>query len=361
MSSGSKQDFRTSIGMVTPKVPLMDTGDAKPTTISQIAREARVSPTTVSRVLNHPALVTDSTRARVQSAIQQLNYKPSRAARALRTRRFGSVAVALGDTSNPFFARLTKGAQAIGDAHDITLILYDLDHSRSRLCQFLDHLPRWGVDGALIFTAFDISQHAPVLEAAGALSNDFPIVLGQDIDGFASVDSNDTEAAEQAVEHLIAMGVKRPIFLGVDPASSFAERRRVGFEQATLRAGVENAPTIPAGTTFEAGYRSALAVANTLSFDGIVAVNDQTAIGAIRALYECGILVPDDVKVIGFDGLGSNQFAIPSLSTMSIDAVELGRNATALLLGLIADDAGQHQPETARYVLTARESTRRTT
>lgn len=328
-------------------------------TIADVARAAGVSVATVSRVMNHPDVVLRPTRERVEQAIAHTGYHPNRAAKALRTHHFSAVAVAVGDAANPFFARLVKAVQAVGDEHDCTVMLYDLDHRASRLSDFLRILPRWGVDGAIIATGDDLECDPGFLELAIELNDTTPIVLGQDAGGLPAIKSDHRSAATHAVEHLAEVGVSSPVYVGASDSSVIATQRHHGFMDGVH--GLRLRETEPVGCAMDYGpaYQAVLQRAATDDFDGIVAANDQVAVGVLRALHDKGLQVPHDVAVIGFDGLHYDPYIVPSLSTMALDISELGRAQAEYLFGLLDPDGPPGPPDLVQHRLVVRESSGR--
>lgn len=329
------------------------------TTIADVARAAGVSVATVSRVMNHPDVVLPETRERVEEAIASTGYHPNRAAKALRTHHFSAVAVAVGDAANPFFARLVKAVQAVGDEHECTVMLYDLDHRASRLSDFIEILPRWGVDGAIIATGDDLELDPDFLEMAARLNATTPIVLGQDKGGLPAVVSDHRSAATRAVQHLAEVGVTRPVFVGTSNSSVIATERHDGFMDGVHDLGLQVTHPVECAMGYAPAYEAVLERAATDEFDGVVAANDQVAIGVLRALHDQGLHVPQDVAVIGFDGLHYAPYVVPSLSTMALDISELGRAQAEYLFGLLSPDGPPAQPPSVQHTLVVRESSRR--
>ncbi len=328
------------------------------TTIADIARESGVSTATVSRVMNRPDIVAAGTRNLVEATIERLDYRPKRVARALRTQRFSSVALAVGDSSNPFFARLGKVLQAVGDEHESTVMVYDLDHRPHRLLEFVRRLPGWGVDGAVILTGDDLAAIDGFAELVETVWEAVPIITGQQVSGLPAVVSDHREAGFRAALHLADVGVRRPMFMGMGDDSAVSRLRWEGFAGGVQQAGLGHPQRVESAFSYQSGYESCLRVAQG-DFDGILAANDQVALGVIRALFEAGRHVPDDVAVIGFDGLGFSPFVRPSLSTMQNDHEQLGRAIGQLLFEQIADRDRSVETVVVEHQLVIRESTSR--
>jgi LacI family transcriptional regulator len=307
---------------------------ASPVTIKEVARRAGVSPMTVSRVINGGDRVSPAARARVEQAIAELGYIPSRLARGLSAQRTGTLAVIVPDVANPFFTLIVRGAEDVARRAGYRVILCDtradLDAEREVIEEMIAHR----VEGIVIAPVSDRSRdHLRLLAKFGV-----PFVLvdrtipGIDAD---AVLGDSTGGARQLVEHLLALGHRRiGLIIEPDDVSTARERRR-GYELALGAAGVPLDPALVADATVDPdggfdGMRRLLALEERPT--AVFTVNSLVALGAIEAVREAGLEVPDDVALVCFDDIEYASRLYPFLTVMEQPAETFGTMSTQLLL-----------------------------
>jgi DNA-binding LacI/PurR family transcriptional regulator len=288
-------------------------------------------------VVNGATLVAPATITSVQAAINDLGYRPNRAARALVTRRTGVVAVVVPEANervfnDPFFPQAYHGALQGFSNSDVQVVLA-IAQPGDPADRMLRYLDSGHVDGAIV-----VSHHGPELAMALAQMA-IPVVFVGDPEtpGLPYVDLDQVEASRQATELLIERGHRR-IATITGPLDMAAGRRRLqGYREALAAAGIEPGP-IEIGDFTQAAGRAAAArvVASGASFDSIFVANDLMATGALYTLNEAGLRVPDDVAVIGFDNAALAEQSSPGLTTMTNPADELCRVAAELLTKRLA-------------------------
>lgn len=332
--------------------------------ISDVAREAGVSPATVSRVINRPGIVAGETAGRVQAVIDRLGYQPNRVAASLRSGSHGAFSLLVADIADPFFARATKSVGMVGAETGNTVLLYDLHHDDEYLVSCLQEMPRRGVDGVLLYTADVFDDRS--IDAIEALSHEIPIVVvGQRLDshGITSVVSDQSAAAELAVQHLHEVGCESIAFLGAEPRSVVASERVRGFTAAAKRFGYasKDARAVPCerGTAATA-FAAATALFDRRPPDGLVVLNDQVALGAMRAIALHGLSIPGDVALVTFDVTEIGLFAAQPLTSISTAGDDRRDPGAELLCDKIA---GRAVPvmTTIGHSLNVRESSSRLT
>jgi len=299
-------------------------------TIRDVARHAGVSPATVSRVLNpssHP--VSARGRRRVLAAAQKLAYIPNLLARSLLTNQTAALGVLIPDVSNPYYAAILRGIEDAVGSIGRTVILCNTDRDPEKQRLYLRALLERRVDGLIIAGgSFGRSES----EITGG---DLPVVMiGRHPARFPSVRIDNVEAAALATRHLVALGHRRIVHLAGPAVSLTASDRLKGYRRALEAAAipVEPALIIEVGfTPLRAGAAVRAAFETGRRPTAILAANDQVAIGAIRALHELGLRVPDDVSVVGFDDTPLASYTIPSLTTVAVPTAELGRTAVAMM------------------------------
>jgi DNA-binding LacI/PurR family transcriptional regulator len=311
-----------------------------------VAFTAGVSQATVSRALSGSKLVSEETRARIQAIATQLNYKVDKHASALRRQHATTIALLLfedptSDDSliNPFFlsmiGHLTQSCARAG---------YDLLVSFQQQSQdwHADFLDNHKADGLILLGYGDYLAYQSRLEQlahSGTLfvrwGGIFPDQLG------ASVGCNNQEGGFNATGHLLGLGRRKLAFLGTaTPAFPEFFARHEGFLAAHAKVGLaaDTRLAIAASDSTETdGYRAAsLLLESKIPFDGIIAASDLIAIGAIRALADAGLRVPEDIAVVGFDDMPAARFGNPALSTVLQDT----KRAAELLVELIVRQIG---------------------
>lgn len=331
--------------------------------LRDVAARAGVSVKTVSNVVNDYPHVRPETRQRVQEALDALNYRPNLSARTLRRGRSGAIALALPELDIPYFAELARFVVKAAEKRNWTVLIEQTDGIRERELNVLQGDRQHLVDGLILspvaLTAQDLAAH----------SDEVPLVLlGERIFGGSAdhVAIDNVGALRSATEHLLGLGRQRVAAIGDQTGSAgtsgVASLRMRGYTAALEAAGLALDPSLVAAVESYRRADGAKAMRALLDRpdppDGVVCFNDLLALGALRALYEAGSRVPDDVAVIGVDDIEDGRFAVPSLSTISPDKAVLAASAVRLLGQRIAGDSAEPPQEVAiDHALIAREST----
>lgn len=328
-------------------------------TLKQVAAMSGVSARTVSNVVNGYHHVAPATRSRVQAAIDALGYRPNAAARSLRSGRTGLLALVVPALDQPYFAELARAVVQHATKAGYTVVLEQTDGDRERELELLsDQSRRSMFDGLIVnplkLTSDDIPED-PVR----------PIVLLGERAISASADHvhvDNVAAAREAVQHLLDIGRTSIAMIGTQTAPS-GQSARQRLEGAMHALGAANLPLHPdllcpaAEFTRESGYRAMQALLEgERGFDAVFCFNDTLAIGALRALRERGLRVPQDVAVVGFDDIEEGQFSSPPLTSIRPDKDAIARLAVERLLALVGQrEAGEEVQ--VPFSLTVREST----
>lgn len=308
-------------------------------TMQDVARRAGVSIKTVSNVVNAYPYVRESTRARVLAAIEELDYQVNVAARNLRTGRTGMIALALPELSLPYFAELADAIIAAAEAQGVTVLIELTGGRRERELEVLSGTRRHQTDG-LIFSPLGLEPGDEHL-----LEVDYPIViLGERLfsDAVDHVTMQNVEAARAATRHLLDLGRRRIALLGVHPGEDLgtAALRLAGYREAIESAGLEVDERLYGPSWLWHRSTGAEAMARLLDGgvvpDGVFAMNDALALGALHELQIRQIRVPEDVAVVGFDAIDEGSYANPSLSTVDPGREEIAATSVRLLLDRVA-------------------------
>ncbi|MGD0522438.1 MAG: LacI family DNA-binding transcriptional regulator [Terracidiphilus sp.] len=339
-----------------------------PVNLRMLAEHLELSQTTVSLVLNHsPSArsIPEETRNRVMEAAERLNYRPNYFARSLRQSRSMSVGVLAPDLSEGYFTRVMSGV-----VEELNLARYFYftachDWKRELIEQYPRMLVERAVDGFLLLNtpADHIAVPVPVvaISAHSAVENVTNIVLDHHL------------AVEQALTHLYSLGHRRIAFMHGPRAIPDSEFRWKSIQQVAREMGLKLDPALviridSSGWSMKTGYHpmapeigykpmQAL-LKKTRGFTAIFCFNDIAAIGAIRALKDAGLAVPEDVSVVGFDDIQSAAYSTPSLTTVRQPLLEMGRRGAQVLLERIANREKQYPAEIVMAPeLVVREST----
>ncbi|UBU13101.1 LacI family DNA-binding transcriptional regulator [Nonomuraea gerenzanensis] len=330
-------------------------------TLRDVAKLANVSIRTVSNVVNGYAPVSAELRARVQVALDQLDYRPNLIARNLKQGRTGMIAFVVPELDVPYFAELAREVIKAARAHGYVVMIDQTDGDGDRERELLGRDSRATMFDGLLLSPLSVS--AEELRARG---NRVPIVLlGEHIfnGSFPHVAIDNVAAARDATAHLLELGRRRVAAIGDQPYATgeTAQLRTAGYRQAHARAGlgVDDALIVP--TAHFHRRLGAEAMERLLALpeppDAVFCYNDLLALGAIRALTRAGRRVPDDVAVVGVDDIEEGQYSTPSLTTVAPDKAELARRAVDTLLESIRGEIGTPPEIVVPHRLIVREST----
>lgn len=302
----------------------------RPPTMTDVARLAGVSHQTVSRVLHDHPRVKDSTRLRVLAAIDQLGYRPNLAARALVTGRTRTLGVVTLDTT--FFGPVATlyGVERAARARGYVVSVASLRSiDRASVDEAVHRLVAQSVAGIVLIAP--LAWDAAALTALGI---DVPIVVVEgDPDAPLPVVTVDQRTgARLATQHLLGLG-HRTVFHVAGPGEWLEARARSsGWCSALEAAGAEIPPALPGDWTARSGYEAGRVLARMDEATAVFAGNDHMALGLLRALYEHGRRVPDEVSVVGFDDSAESAYFTPPLTTVRQDFDELGQQSLDLLV-----------------------------
>jgi LacI family transcriptional regulator len=336
-----------------------ETRAGKSPTLRDVAREAGVHVSTVSRVLNDQAeagRITHDTDERIREAARRLGYRRNTIARALRTGRTLVVGMVVPDVANLYQAGITRGAGDVLYAHGYSLLLASTDddpkHGESQVSAML------GVqaDGLLYGVAREDDQ---VL--AWLVEEEIPVVLfnrGVKDGGISAVLPDDHTGTRLAIEHLFSLGHRHIVHVGGPEDVSSTVNRLEAFEETLRGAGLIGSHGFAQRHTEEEGDRVTrdLLVENPET-TAVLAANDRLALGAIDAIRDSGRSCPEDVSVVGFNDMPYADRFSPPLTTVHISQTELGAMAAKLLLETIADPGRLAETHLATPELVVRGST----
>jgi DNA-binding LacI/PurR family transcriptional regulator len=326
--------------------------------IQEVARRASVSTATVSRTINNPSLVDPKTAKRVWKAIEELRYFPNTQARSLVSGRSRIIGLIVSDITNPFFPELIKGFEdvAIHNGYEVLISSTNYDSARMALC--VRRMLERKVEGVAIMTS-EMDKHL-VDQLA---HRNVPMVfldVGPPGEGISNVVVDYAMGVNEAVSHLLSLGHRRIGFICGPLGLKSAQIRRTAFLRSLSQHGIDDADRLleEADHTVDGGLEAMTRMLESKRAPtAVLASNDLTAIGMMRAVRRAGLAVPRDISIVGFDDIRLAEFTEPPLTTVRLSRQELAEHAFAALLSDLTDQPQPRREYTVETHLVIREST----
>lgn len=328
-----------------------------PVTLSELAKAAGVSVSTVSRALNdtnHP--VNEETRQHIQTLAQQLGYRPNMVARSLKTEQTYTVGIIVDNIVSPFSPTIIRGIQDHLKLHNYCSVIINADWDPEAEAEAIHQLISRSIDG-IIFVESWLRGANHMLDVANK-----PYVFVHRL--FSGVYGNSVLVDEHygaclAVEHLAKLGHRRIAFINGPRGWDASAHRLVGYQDALAQLNIAyDAGLVEEGTwEVQSGYPAArkfMAMPDRPT--AIFAANDLMALGAIYAIQEAGLRVPEDIALVGYDDREIASLSRPTITTVSLPCYEMGQTSAQLLLNCLDDQADMEQPIRVRGRLIIRES-----
>jgi LacI family transcriptional regulator len=319
-------------------------------TIRDVARAAEVSIATVSRALNGSARVSEATRQRVGAAADALDYWPNGAARSLSTRRTHTLGVLLPDLHGEFFSEVIRGLDHAAREQSFQTLISS-SHADTDTVLSAARSMQGRIDGLVI-----MSPDAGSAQGIDRIKQTFPVVLLNprfDVTGCSAVSIANFDGAYAATGHLLALGHRHIATLAGPAGNADAAERLRGYRDALRNAEVEPSSALEFRGDFTeaSGYEIVEEIVRQGSLPSAVfAANDSMAVGLVSALALRRIQIPRDLAVVGFDDIAIARYLSPPLTTVHVDAYELGARAVRLLISSLRSDG---PPESTHEVLPA--------
>ena len=316
---------------------------AKEIRIADVAQLAGVSTATVSRVLANPDKVRAKTHDLVMEAVQRSGYTPNSVARNLRTRRTMTVLVVVPNLANPVFAQILRGIDDELTQSGYGLVIGNLDNCSEREVRYVDLALSRQADGILLLNGRVPGDGKRHLGEAG-----LPMVaMCAAIPGgkVPNVVVQDREASRAAVEHLVGLGHRRLGYVAGPQGNIIEAERFAGFLDGVAEAGLNGRDIVrwEGRFVFSAGVAAAEAFLRLKDRPtGVFASCDESAIGFLKTVRAAGLRVPEDISIIGFDGIEFADYIEPTLTTFQQPLHELGRTGARVLMNMIR---GEMRPE----------------
>jgi len=314
---------------------------AATTTMKRIASELGVSITTVSKVLNNRQDIGHATRARVLAKVAELGYQPNAVARSLTLRRTHTLGVVIPDLMHSFFVEIVAGLETVASAQGYGLLLCSSNEDPAKERAEIDMLRQRQVDG-IILASVNASGNTDLLQRLGPLGIGL-VMIDRDDHPAVKCDrvvTDDVAVGRLAASHLVEQG-RQAIAHIMGPPIVHAKRRADGYKAALKKLGVRTrAEWIVRGGFMDAdGYRAMTKLlALTPRIDAVFAANDPSAIGAMKAIWDAGRRIPEDIAIVGAGDIALGDLLRVPLTTVSWSRDEQGKQAAKLLLDRIGPE-----------------------
>ena len=317
-------------------------------TQQDVATQAGVSRATVSYVLNGqakgPISITEETRQKIFQAADQLGYEPDAAAQSLRLQSSKTIGVLIPDMFNPHYWQMVRGVEGFLQSKNYDLLLTSVSLNPDRERAALRSLLRRRVDGLILVLTYADQEDR---ELKTIIRRRSPVVLlGGMSDGVDTVGPDDESGTSQLMQHLIELGHRTIGFVFGVATPQLGAHRLTTYKQKVSEAGVSNIDhlVVQTGPTMQDGYQAALRLLDSSPRPtAIVAINDLLAIGVLRACADRGLRVPEDISVAGFDDIDQAVYLNPALTTVQMNAGEMGLTAARLLFKRMEDSDREHE------------------
>ena len=332
-------------------------------TIKDIARQAGVSHTTVSRALRGSSLISGETTRRIQETALALGYFPSAAARSLKTNRSQVLGIIVSSIDDPYFSEILQGIEEVAQANQYSLFIAASQRDPYRENTIVQAMRQHRVDGLIICSTPFSSERSQQLSTYG-----IPIVMvnNQAAEEYRySIYHDDVDGIRQVTRHLIELGHCRIAYLGNSSSGRTTQDRLAGFRFEMEAAGF----ALPDEYIYElpgSGPEKALLAAE--HFLGlperptaIVCFNDMLAIGVLKAMQQLGVGVPVELSVAGFDNIIFSNYTNPPLTTFDQPKRFIGQKAAELILSLLSPASDTHIPQHKIHVVKGRLLVRQST
>lgn len=328
-------------------------------TIKDIARRAGVSIATVSRVINNKSEgVGRETREKILDIVKELNYYPNRIARGLVTKKTNILGLILPDISNPFFPSLARGVEDTASRYGYNMILCNTDNKKEKEETYISVLKENNVDG-ILYTSVIRQKDKNVKKL---LQSKIPFVLldrSINVRDIPKVFTDGVSGMQQMINYLIENGHRRIAYISGPKSNSSTEQRLKGYRKALGDAGISADHTIMKDGDYKisSGYKNMLELLDEGgNFSAVACANDLMAVGALEALKDRGIKVPEEMSITGYDDIYIADVTSPKLTTVAQPKYEMGCIAAELLVKLVQGEEISEREVVLQPSLVIRES-----
>lgn len=299
--------------------------------IKDVAKYAGVSVATVSRFINKKGYVSDAAKENIEAAIIALNYRPNQVARSLSTKQTNLIGLIVPDITNPFFPELARAVEDIALSYGYTVVLCNSDEKAEKEELYIQMLTQKYVAGFIVTTNLLKAPHyedvlVPIVALDRIINASIPTVTTDNVEG-----------ARMGTQHLLACGAKNIVCMRGPTGIGPADDRVKGFLEAIAGKDVQ-AHIVECPFSFESSEKVAeKMLLNDPDIDGIFASSDTSAIAALKVAQGMGRHVPNDLQIVGFDGVQLGKMVSPGLTTVAQNIYKMGAYATRMLIKMIED------------------------
>jgi len=316
-----------------------------PNTIKDIAKQAGVSHTTVSRALHNSPLISEKTTHRILKIATDLGYHPSFAARSLKTNRSQALGVIVSHIADPFFSEILQGIDEVAQSNEYSLFIAAAQYDPEREQAIIQTMREHRVDGVILCSPRFTPEQSYQLQ-----SYDIPIVAINNqatVDFRYSIYHDDVDGGRQACEHLLQLGHIRIAYLGDASSGRTTQERLSGFRQVMVEAGYAIRPEFIHHVSGNSPIQGLEAVEYFINLPirptALICYNDMMAVGVVKGLRLAGVQVPTDISVTGFDNILYSDYTYPPLTTIDQPKRFLGAEAARMMLEQLKSTSGPIQ------------------
>ncbi|WP_404407297.1 LacI family DNA-binding transcriptional regulator [Jeotgalibacillus malaysiensis] len=303
-------------------------------TINEIAKEAGVAKSTVSRYLNG-GRISQKTSDKIRRIIEEHNYEPNSFARSLKSKKTGFVGVVAPALDSFVTSKILIRMDEELRERGYTTLISNTSHSIEREIESLQNLQRQKVDGMILFATELTPAHFELIETLTVPL----LVIGQETDRTHCIVFDDYQAGYKMGEYMALAGHKNISYIGVDETDiAVGQRRRKGIEDGCTENGAEPIQFFKSGFDFDSAMLAAEKCLRNSQASAIICATDTIALGAMRVIREKGYRIPEDLSISGFGGYTVSKMIHPSLVTVEFDYLETGRMAAATIVNLMQSD-----------------------
>lgn len=325
--------------------------------IKDVAKEAQVSIATVSRVLNNIDVVNEDTKKKVLDAIDKLGYRPNIVARSLKTQKSKTIGIIIPDISNQFYPEIVRGAEDVANIYDYNIMLCNTDLDPEKEMEYLRVLREKMADGVLYMSN---SLEKNILELIKSLQ--LPVVLVETKDSeekLPSVTIDNLKASLDATEYLINKGNNNIAYIGLhEDMANAAALRYEGYKLALRKNNIKENKNLVylGGMKVRDGYEGINKIIEKEKVDAIFCADDEIAMGAINALRDKNIKVPDNIDVMGFNNIYSSNVFYPKLTTVGQPMYDMGSVGMRMLIKIINKEELENDDYVLQHKIVERDS-----
>ncbi|MEA1882932.1 MAG: LacI family DNA-binding transcriptional regulator [Thermotogota bacterium] len=326
-------------------------------TIRDIAEKSGFSINTVSRVLNEKDDVNENTKKKIKNIIEETGYVRNVAASGLRTMQTKIIGVVFYDNSNPFYAEVLKGIEEAARKFGYQIIFMNTNQNYEKEASAIKILQQRRVDGILV-NPVQIENN----DLQNLLKNDFPVVVMalhfEDLD-IDEIYSDEFSGGYLATRHILERNRKKILLISTQLSKSAPKMLLNGYKKALNEFNIpfDKKYLYLTNSDMKSGYMAIQKLLQQgVEFDGVFCYNDLLAVGALRALKENNLIVPDDVTLVGYDDIDISSYTSPSISTIHVQKFEIGYYAFIMLMEKIQGKTNKAQKKKLEVKLIIRES-----